>query len=283
MAKFCEFCGKPTNNGVCDCPEYIASIGANSVSSSGDPQQTNPMNYQQYAQQNAPTPPHGNTVPFTEASKNQIVQSKKLFIEFVKNPFKMIAEINRIDDKVSPIIFGILHVVIIYLYIYLKMEPSTDEMKSLVSKFSAKIAVILFAITFVLSAVTYFVAKKYDDKIVYRDILSVFFVATIPSSIMLIASFVAGYIVSELSVLLLFMAFVSWIIMSFIGIQECVKTDKNVVFWIYLAIFAIVISIAVYIIQKNVSSMMTDFFSDLNLDFMSGAEEMETDYDEDLY
>ncbi|MFT3952029.1 MAG: Yip1 family protein [Oscillospiraceae bacterium] len=297
MAKFCEFCGQPTPNGVCGCAEYQASVSSNVPPIQGNqniPQsnmnQPNPQQYQN-AQFNQQYPPQGfqpqyqqqNGSNFTDASKKQLSKSKQLFIEFVKNPFKMISEINQIDDKVSPIIFGVLHFIIIYFFIYFKMNPTTANEKSIDSSFSIKITMILLAITFVMTTVTYFVAKKFNRETSFRDNLSVFFVATIPASLILVATYIVGFVSTQFSVLLLFMAFISWVIMSFIGAMECIKADKNVVFWIFLAILAVVLAIAAYIIMKNVSDMVSGFFSDFGIGFDMDSVSDAADTGSDLY
>lgn len=264
MSKFCEFCGKETKNGVCTCSEFLAAHG-NSMQGNtavNDNNQTPPYPTQQQYQQpqgyNQPYPPNmQNSVNnFANNSKEQFNKSKQMFLEFLKNPFRSIAEITKINDKISPIIFGIIHLVICFLFIYINADANTQTGKTIATKIGFKFAILILAVNLVITAVTYFISKRYDETSNFKDVLSVYCIATIPPSLMIIASMIVHFVSEPISVLLLAMAFVSWLIISFIATLECVKADKNLVFWIYLVIIAIVIAAAYYLINKNANSFL---------------------------
>lgn len=229
MSKFCEFCGKPTNNGICTCEEYQKQIG-----------------YQ--------IPPQTNS-QFAAASKEQFAKSKNLFMQFVKNPIGMMSQIVSIEDNKSPFIFGVIHALIVFLYVYLKTS---------IPQLSAIVACTIFAISFITAGITFGFAKKYDENTRFTNVLSLFFIATIPASIMVLASLILSYIYMPLAALMLVTAFISWIVIGFIATQESIKADINKVFWIYFIVIALVIAASSIIVKATAEQMINSFISSLS-------------------
>ena len=229
MSKFCEFCGKPTNNGICTCEEFQKLTG-----------------YQ--------SPPQPNS-QFAAASKEQFAKSKNLFMQFVKNPIGMMSQIASIEDNKSPFIFGIIHALIVFLYVYLKTS---------IPQLSTIVACTVFAISLITAGITFGFAKKYDENTRFTNVLSLFFIATIPASIMVLASLILSYIYMPLAALLLVTAFISWIVIGFIATQESIKVDINKVFWIYFIVIALVIAASSIIVKATAEQMINSFISSLS-------------------
>lgn len=264
MPGFCKYCGSSLGeDGSCTCEKYIASANAvqeNEVSpapaTSETPVSDAPVAPTAPAPQVTYAPPPA--VPsqpskFAEMSRQQFNTSKKMFLDFIKDPIGMISSISTTSDKTSPLIFGGIHVLILLLSVWLGLGEA--------SKYTFKLgwvfAIIDIITTVALSGAVYFLAKKYTPETTFMNTLCAFCIATIPSSIMIIASLLIGIVLENIAALLIVMSLISWLIIAFTSALELIKTNRNTVFWFFLGVLAVILIIDWSILSENISNIFS--------------------------
>lgn len=293
MADFCKYCGSALKGEEgCTCDKYVASTKAvdDIIAQAAQPdapdspvvteateqvapvQAAEPAPVNQTVSEPAPVsaaaPIHSQSAPaaaapqtskFAEMSKQQFNTSKKMFLDFIKDPIGMIASVATNADKTSPLIFGGIHVLVLFLSLWIGLEPSKHTFK-----LGLIFAVIDIITTVAISGAVFFLAKKYTPETIFMNTLCAFCIATIPSTLMIIASLLVGIVFEKLALLLMVMSFISWLVIAFTSTIELVKTNRNTVFWFFLGILSIIIvvdwSIASDGVQKVFSDMLFSSF-----------------------
>ncbi|SFR67184.1 hypothetical protein [Anaeromicropila populeti] len=178
-----------------------------------------------------------------------------LFKNFFKKPLENSKQTAKeLIIPVTVILFGI-HFLILFCY------------SSVNFGLKAGIFIVLSFIivhAFIISSIS-IIAKKFDPKIHFYYVLYSSCTATIPSTILIIVSFIISYFYIPLAILLLFIAFISWILLSYTITQEFILFDKNYVFWIYLLLITLFLIIDSYFMKYAVSSAIKYYLNHLSI------------------
>ncbi len=259
MGNFCKYCGKPLVDGTCDCEK---SKTAQNAQPNAAAQNVQPNAAAQNAQSNAAA----QNVQYQQAidaSKVHLNNSKAMFFDFLKNPMEMMSKVTANQDKMSPLILGILNIVIVILFCIIRIPYLDGSMKFGIGM---RIALVLVAIVIATATITFIFSRKYNPTIGYLDVLCVFCLTTIPTSILILAAFFISYVSIPLAALTVVMGLLSWIILCAEAANVCLKVSKDFSFWISIIIIGIVLLIAYAVGKSIVVSMIEDTVGGL-LDF----------------
>lgn len=248
MGNFCKYCGKQLVNGRCDCEDYQRENPVVNV-----PNQEAPQNQEIPQNQEAPQNQNNTQSQYQQAAKDHFNNSKNLFVNFLKNPIGMMSEVANSNDKVSPIILGVLHMIILVLICMIKI-PSSDYLGiSGGVKFSIglRLALIIGVIVVCTASITFAFAKKNNPNASYLDVICVFCLTTIPSSIICLLALLLSYISVLFAAIAVIMAIISWVMLCNEAVQVSVEKNKDICFWLTIIIIAIVMTV-IFIITKSV-------------------------------
>lgn len=227
MANFCKFCGKELKEGKCDCVDYLA--------------------------EESKVKAEGEQVDYQQQAKGHLNNSKVLLFNFLKKPRETMSGSIMNQDKATPIILGVSQLVIIILAIIIKLGDVKFAEKF---KISLSLAVLVGLIVVLTASIIFVISKKLDSKMQYKNVVAVFCLATIPTSVILVGAFLLSYIYVLGAVVALLVAWISWIVLSTEAATICMKTSKDKAFWIALAVNAVIIML-VFAFGKN---MVVSYF-----------------------
>jgi len=177
-------------------------------------------------------------------SKQQFNKSKVMFLEFIKKPVTMMSGLEQTEDSITPLLFGALQVLLALIFGAIKMKSF---------KCGLLLACAVIVANLVTTGVIYIVGMIKSKKMDFVKILALFCIATIPGTMMFVLAFIFSFFWSSGAFLFISLGFLSWIMLGYHAANEYLPMDKDLVFWFYLVIVAIVL-VFVYLIMKEVVS-----------------------------
>ncbi len=188
-----------------------------------------------------------------------------LFMKFLKNPLGMMSEVVGSSDKTSPFIFGGIHLLLILLFTFIRVPKNEFLGITMATKFSLglKLAIFIAIVILVTASATFVLGKITKTEMAYPDVLRIFCLTTIPSSMIIILWFLLSYLSSVLATVAIIMALTSWVILVNEAIQVCVKKSKNLCFWFTIVTIAAVMLITSIICQIVLKSYVSELSGSL--------------------
>ena len=294
MGNFCRFCGKPLVNGMCDCQSTQQSVTvgtetqtqpvqepvAQQISQENMMQQPYPQvqntyqqpqgMYQQQMNYQQPYPQMGQPSAQSQVAKENAVKAKTLFVEAIKQPCTILYQIIPQGKCTGGAILGAVHLLLLWLCTTLNIPiPLLGDYLETGDK--AKIGFILLLIAgipvVIMSIVGLLIGKKNNPRLTFVESLGVFDCATVPGSVIFLASFLIGFISPMMAALLLLVCYFAWLFMSMEAMNAVDNGSKDMHFWIVLAVNVVCIILIVLVGKNIIMNYIEDVvgsLSDLN-------------------
>ena len=287
MANFCKYCGKPLENGVCDCEAFKNANPAPAapetpvtpvtpVAPAPAPQeyQQAPQGYQQAPQGYQQAPQGYQQNPYVQQpqapsatairAKGIFESCKTMFLSVIKTPDEAIKVNDAQPDKVPGLVMGGVQLLLFFLLTMIHI-PVIGEFLETGDRAKIGLLFMLMALIgiIVVTVVSFIFGKKKNPTQTFVGVLSNFCVATIPGTALFLISFIMGFIALSIAILCFLGCFFTWILFSQEAVNTCMKGSHTSV-WVNLLSIVIGFVVIYIIAYSQAESALSDIMGGLN-------------------
>lgn len=272
MGDFCKYCGKPLENGMCDCEEFKKA----NVETPKQEEEVKTLEVEKAPEaapeavpEAAPVRQNVNAQPkISPETKAKLKELFKACFELtgnvIKKPQEAIGISDANKDKTAPLVMGGIHLILLFLLTWIHI-PGLGKMLKAGGRAQIGFFLMLAVAIGILSATlfSFLFEKKGETKRSFVAVLANFCVATIPGTILFVCSFIFGLFSVQIASVLLLLTFLAWILFSQEAVDVSLK-ESGIGLWVnMLAILVgvIVISLIANGLLKNVIAELMNPYS----------------------
>lgn len=263
MGNFCTYCGKPLENGVCDCEAFKKANDA--VTETPKAEETVAEKPKAAPEESKTAQQPVNEQPkISPETKEKIKKLVKdclaLIVNVIKNPQGAIGMSDANADKTAPLVMGGVHLVLLFLLTWIHI-PQLGAMLGILGRAQVGFFLMLAAAIGILSAVffSFLFEKRGETKRSFVTLLANFCVATVPGTLLFIFSFVFGLFSVQIASVLLMLSFLAWILFSQEAVDVSLK-ENGIGLWVNM----IAILVGLIVVSLIANGMLKSAIAQLN-------------------
>lgn len=224
MAKFCKYCGKPLNEGLCDCAQAVEEAEAKASA-----QVMSAMKANSETTQSAAAPTLQQAEQAFQKTAQSIQQSqqaqqavkildrmKKLLIDFAKNPTAAMRRAVQENDKVPQYLTAAMFALITLICGGIMLRD--DIFKGSRFGMSLMVVVMILIVRLIYAAGTYIMVKRQNSALSLKAVVGLFSMTLFVDAVMILMIMLSSLIsLYELTFALVIFWMVSTVVMAFLA------------------------------------------------------------------
>lgn len=229
---FCKFCGKEIpNGGICECQE---AMSGNTVQQSEQVQQTQQVRQSQQSQ-------------VLNDIKDLLLSCKNILLNFFRQPIDTVKQVYINNTNNEAYVIGGAFVVLAFITCMVLTRDFADYIEP--AKIGFWFAMVLLVEKLLFGGMLYVFTRKYS--VDFKRIIRIVCLTTIQLSVCLLLMILFSCMGVVTGIVIVAIIFVLADILNGIIVIDAVFENKNVGYWIYVAITCVIITVG-YIIVRNV-------------------------------